>query len=101
MDNKEMKEHLDNIVNKLDILSSNKSILFNDNDIIQIKIIINNINKLFDENNLLEIAKLYDELNNYIYNINLMNNQIPDTDYLMNQLYAFGYLLQDKIKTSN
>lgn len=93
-----MLEHLNNIIIGLDKLSS-YNYKFNQKDIDELKksligfkceVLKNNLNNI----SLLELKNV----SNLIYEINYENLFSELTDYISNELYAFEFLLQEKLK---
>ena len=98
----EMLEHLDNILVKVDLLSEkdNSELKYNlddlekvKNTIIEFKDILKNEKNIF----LIDLKKLK-EISNIIFELNSNNLFSEFTDYISNELYAFAFLLQEKIK---
>ena len=98
----EMLEHLDNILVKVDLLSEkdNSELKYNlddlekvKNTIIEFKDILKNEKNIF----LIDLKKLK-EISNIIFELNSNNLFSEFTDYISNELYAFEFLLQEKIK---
>lgn len=98
----EMLEHLDNILVKVDLLSEkdNSELKYNlddlekvKNTIIEFKYILKNEKNII----LIDLKKLK-EISNIIFELNSNNLFSEFTDYISNELYAFEFLLQEKIK---
>ena len=98
----EMLEHLDNILVKVDLLSEkdNSELKYNlddlekvKNTIIEFKYILKNEKNII----LIDLKKLK-EISIIIFELNSNNLFSEFTDYISNELYAFAFLLQEKIK---
>lgn len=86
-----MIEHLNNIINDIDLIK--KSYKYNLENI-DIKNLEDNINKL-KENIDLDIVNM---ISGIIYELNLQNDFSNLTDHISNEFYAFEFMLEQKIK---
>ena len=93
----EMIYHLNNIINKIDSLTNNTIDI---NKLHKIKKTITEF--IYILNNQKNISKIdldkLKNISNIIYNLNYDNSFSEFTEYLSNELYAFEFLLQEKLK---
>lgn len=89
-----MKEHLNNILNKLDLLDSNYKYSKE-----KIKLINDLINEFLSNDNFeyLNLQKVK-TVSNLIYELNYNNSFSQLTDSISNDFYAFEFLLQNELK---
>ena len=93
----EMIYHLNNIINKIDSLTNNTIDI---NKLHEIKkTIMEFISILKNQQNIskIDLDKLKN-ISNIIYNLNYDNSFSEFTEYLSNELYAFEFLLQEKLR---
>ena len=98
----EMLKHLDNILVKINLLSKNtiSELKYNLEDLEKVKNIITHFKDILKNKKnifLIDLEKLK-EISNIIFELNCDNLFSSSTDYISNELYAFKFLLQDKME---
>ena len=94
-----MKEHLNNILDKIDLLKEG-TYKFNDTDIDFIRdSVIEFKNNIGDTDNInsIDLNKV-EEVANLVYQLNLDNKFSFLTDGISTELYAFEFILEQKLK---
>lgn len=97
----EMEQHLNNILEKLNILSNNATteLKYNSDTIEEIKNTIIEFKDILQNNKNILLIKLekVKRISNVVYDLNNDNLFSDLTDYISNELYAFKFLLQKKL----
>lgn len=94
-----MKEHLNYIIDSLSKISE-QNINYDTNNITLLNEILTRFVNKIDIDGGLDQTDLddYETANDIIYNLNLENNQIPFTDLISTEYYAFGFEFQELLK---
>ena len=94
-----MREHLDFIIDSLSKISK-QNINYDNNNIKLLQEILTRFVNKIDTDGELDQTDLddYETANDIIYNLNLENNQIPFTDLISTEYYAFGFEFQELLK---
>jgi hypothetical protein len=95
-----MKEHLNNILIDLDLLLKGENYKYNKFDLEKIRSIATDFIKHLEDSkdiSLIELDKVK-ILSDMVYDLNYDNTFSKITDHISNELYAFEFLLQEKLK---
>ena len=96
----DMKTHLSNILDDIDLIFKDKNVKYNIKDILKIKNIIEELKLTLDDEDEIYSIKLVKVklVSNMIYDLNYANLFSNITDHISNEFYAFSFLLQEMLK---
>ena len=95
-----MLEHLTNILKDIDLLLKDDNYKFDNTNINTIKEYLQSFKDSLEKSNdasLIDLSKVK-EVSNLIYELNTTNLFSTLTDHMSNELYAFEFILQEKLK---